>query len=70
MTSFQAVIAEVRSLKDTLRQKRGTLVGIECKQGQFAVTETRKEGRKSVTTYLTGWQAHYQCVDEMRRLAS
>ena len=48
MTSFQAVIAEVRSLKDTLRQKRGTLVGIECKQGQFAVTETRKEGRKSV----------------------
>jgi len=68
--NFQTVIAEVRALKDILRQSRGTLVGIECKQGQFAVTETRKEGRKSITTYLTGWQAHYQCVDVMREMAS
>ena len=68
--NFQTVIAEVRALTDTLRQKRGTLVGVACAKGQFAVTETRKEGRKSITTYLTGWQAHYQCVDTMREMAN
>lgn len=60
------VIAECRALTSELRQKRGTLVGIACKTGRFAVTETRKEGRKSITEHLTGWQSHAECVQYMR----
>lgn len=59
-------INEARALTATLRAQRGTLIGIACKQGLFAVTETRKEGRKSITVHLTGWQPHAECVAHMR----
>lgn len=65
-----AIIAECRSLTSTLREKRGTLVGIACQTGLFAVTETRRDGRKSITEQLTGWQSHAQCVDFMRGMAA
>lgn len=59
-------INEARALTATIREQRGTLVGIACKQGLFSVTETRKEGRKSITVHLTGWQSHPECVAYMR----
>ena len=65
-----AIIAECRALTATLRQKRGTLVGIECKMGQFRVMEATKVGRKTVYQYLTGLQSHGECVAHMRELAN
>jgi len=64
------VFAECRALTQAIRQNRGTLVGIACRQGQFSVTETRTVGRKSATEHLTGWQSHAECVDYMRNLAA
>lgn len=64
------ILFDVRTLTAALREQRGTLVGIACKAGNFSVTETRKEGRKSVTEHLTGWQSHAECVDHLRAMAA
>jgi hypothetical protein len=62
-------ITEARELTAALRTLRGTTVGVACKAGQFAVTETVKVGRTFKTTHLTGWQSYSECLAEMRRLA-
>lgn len=59
---------EARNLTAALRAQRGTLVAIACKQGLFAVTETRKEGRKSITERLTPLQSHGECLAYMRSM--
>ena len=65
-----AIFAEVRALHASIRQKRGTMVGIECKMGQFRVLEATKVGRKTTYQYLTGFQSHGECVSHMRALAN
>lgn len=64
------VFAECRTLTTSLREKTGDLIGIAVEQGLFAVTVTTKEGRKSVTKQLTGWQSHGECVAHMRQMAA
>jgi hypothetical protein len=61
---------ECRELTAAICAKTGTLVGIAVEQGKFAVTSTAKEGHKSVTKQLTGWQSHAECVVHMRQLAA
>ena len=65
-----AMLKECGDLTASIRAKRGTLVGIECSMGNFAVIETREVGRKSVTKYLTGWQSYADCLSEMRKIAA
>lgn len=62
--------SECRDLTAAIRAKTGNLVGIAVEQGKFAVTSTALTGRKSVTTQLTGWQSHAECVVHMRQLAA
>lgn len=64
MTTF----ADIANMTKTLREKRGTLVGIACRNGKFAVTETVKVGRSSTTRQLTSWQSHAECVAHMRAM--
>lgn len=64
MTTF----AEIASMTKTLRERCGTLIGIACKNGRFAVTETVKSGRSTTTRHLTGWQSHAECVAHMRAM--
>jgi hypothetical protein len=64
MTTF----AEIASMTKALREKRGNLVGIACKNGKFAVTETIRAGRSTVTRHLTNWQSHAECVAHMRNM--
>ena len=61
---------ECRELTASIRAKTGALVGVAVEQGLFAVTATTKEGRKSITKQLTGWQSHGECVAHMRQMAS
>lgn len=68
--ALAAVLAEVCILTDTLRAKRGTLVGISCENGLFAVEEVVTVGRSTTYRYLTGWQSHAECVEAMRQLAA
>lgn len=64
------IFAECRELTATLKARTGNLVGIAVEQGRFAVTSTRKEGRKYVTEQLTGWQSHADCVQHMRDMVA
>lgn len=64
MTTF----AEIANITKTLREKRGSLVGIACRNGKFAVTETVKAGRSTTTRQLTCWQSHAECAAHMRTM--
>lgn len=68
--ALAATLAEVGGLTDALRDKRGSLVGIVCKGGLFAVEESVTVGRSTTYRYLTGWQSHAECVEAMRQLAA
>lgn len=56
--------AEAKGLTAALKEKRGTIVGVACRKGRFAVTETR--GNKTVT--LTGFQSFAECIAHMRAM--
>lgn len=64
-----AAIGETARITDALRVKRGTLVGMACKAGMFAVEETTTVGRKSTTVRHTGWQSYAACQQYMREMA-
>lgn len=62
-------ITEARAITAAIKAKTGALVGIAVKQGRFAVTRTTREGGKSTTDTLTGWQSHAECLAFMRQMA-
>lgn len=59
---------EVGEISRTLKERSGSMVGVVCRDGMFSVSETRKEGRKLVTRYLTPWQSYRECADAMRAM--
>lgn len=65
-----AILGETGALTDAIRAKRGTLTGITCNAGLFAVEETTTVGRKSTTVRHTGWQSYAECVQYMREMAA
>ena len=68
--NLAATIGETASLTDAIRAKRGTLTGIACCGGLFAVEETTMVGRKSTTVRHTDWQSYAECVQYMREMAA
>lgn len=63
-----ALFAESRRLASLLKTINGGIYGVACAQGQFAVTVTRKVGRRSATSRITEMQSYGECLADMRQM--
>ena len=64
----RAMLARCGVLRKRLQEQRGSVVGIACKSGLFAVTESTRIGRKERTEQLTAWQSYADCLAHMERM--
>lgn len=62
------LMREVGAISRTLKDRTGAIFGVACKDGQFAVSETRKDGARWVTRYLTSWQSYRECAEAMKAM--
>lgn len=62
------LMREVGEISRALKDRTGYIVGVACRGGMFAVSDTRKEGRRNVTRYLTPWQSYRECAEAMRAM--